>query len=85
VTFEAGVWPGENALGPFGTQQLLAGEHRQDLPSEDSGQPRVVNPRELMEDARLVHAARGRQKMEVHMKIDPGAEGLEDGDNPSKI
>jgi len=38
-----------------------------------------------MEDARLVHAARGRQKMEVHMKIDPGAEGLEDGDNPSKI
>jgi len=68
VDIEAGVPPGENALGPFRAQQLLADKHRQHLAGEDSGQPRVVDPRDLMEDARLVHAALGHQEMEVGVK-----------------
>jgi len=52
VDVEAGVRPGENALGPFRAQQLLADKHRQDLPGEDLGEPHVVDPRDLMEDAR---------------------------------
>ena len=52
VDVEAGVRPGENALGPFRAQQLLADKHRQNLAGEDLRQPRVVDPRDLMEDAR---------------------------------
>ena len=57
VDIEAGVRPGENALGPFRAQQLLADKKFQNLPGEDLGEPHVVDPRDLMEDARLVHAA----------------------------
>jgi len=34
-----------------------------------------------MEEARLVHPALGHQKMEVGVKIDPGSEGLNGGNN----
>jgi len=70
VDVEAGVRPGENALSPFRAQQLLADKHRQDLAGEDLGQPRVVDPRDLMEDARFVHATLGHQEMEVDVQID---------------
>jgi hypothetical protein len=65
VDIEAGVPPGEKALGPFRAENLPADEKRQDLPGEDLGRPRVVNPRNLVEDARRVHAALGHQEMEV--------------------
>jgi len=77
VDVEAGVWPGENALGPFRAQQLLADKHRQDLAGKDLGERRVVDPRDLMEDARFVHAALGRQEMKVNVKIDPVPKGLD--------
>jgi hypothetical protein len=76
VDIEAGVPPGENALGPFRAQQLLADKHRQGLPGENLGQPRVVDPRDLMEDACLVHSALSHQEMEVRVKIDPVPEIL---------
>jgi hypothetical protein len=84
MDIEAGVPPGENALGPFRAQQLLANKHRRHLPGEDLGQPRVVDPRDLMEDARLIHAALGYQEMEVGVKIDPVAEGLDSGNDPRR-
>jgi len=62
---ETGVPPRENALGPFQAQQLLADKHRQHLAGEDLGQPRVVHPRDLMEDTRLVRPSFSHQKMEV--------------------
>ena len=51
---EAGVRPRENVLGPFRAQQLLADKHRQDLAGKDLSETRVVDPRDLKEDARLV-------------------------------
>jgi hypothetical protein len=74
VDIEAGVPQGENALGPFRAQQLLADKHRQDLPGEDLGQPRVVDPRDLMEDTRFIRAALGHQEMEVRVVANPEAE-----------
>ena len=65
VDIEAGVPPGENALGPFRAQQLLADKIGRHLAGEDLPQPRVVDPRDLMEDARRVHAALSHQKVEV--------------------
>ena len=82
VDVEAGVRPGENALGPFRAQQLLTDKHRQNLAGKDLGETRVVAPRDLMEDARthepfpaheyrrnrrLVGPALGHQNMEVHV------------------
>jgi hypothetical protein len=84
VDVEAGVRPGENALGPFRAQQLLADKHRQDLAGKDLGETRVVDPRDLMEDARFVGPAFGHQKMEVHVEIDPVPEGLDGGDDPGR-
>jgi len=84
VDVEAGVRPGENALGPFRAQQRLADKHRQNLAAEDLGQPRVVDPRDLMENARLVGPTLGHQKMEVHVKIDPVPKGLDGGDDSGR-
>jgi len=39
-----------HSLGQFVTQQLLADKIGQDLPAEDLSQPRVVDPRYLMEE-----------------------------------
>ena len=77
MDIEAGVPPRENALSPFRIQQLLADKHRQNLAGENSGKPRVVQPRDLMKDPRLIHSALGHQEMEVHVKIDPVPEGLD--------
>jgi hypothetical protein len=49
VDIEAGVPPGENALAPLRAQQLLADKKSQNLPGEDLRQPRVVDPRDLIE------------------------------------
>ena len=57
--------PGEYAIRPFGAQNLPADEKRQDLPGEDLGQPQVVDPRDLMEDARPVHPTLGHKIMQV--------------------
>jgi hypothetical protein len=56
----------------------------QHLPGEDLGQPRVIDPRDLMEDARRVDAALGHQEMEVRVKIDPVPEGLDGGNDPRR-
>jgi hypothetical protein len=70
VDVEAGVRPGENTLRPLRAQQLLADKHRQNLAGEDLGETRVVDPQNLMEDARFVHATLGHQEMEVDVQID---------------
>ena len=55
--------PGKDPLGPFRAEKLLADKISQHFPGEELGQPRVVDPRDLMEDASLVYAALGHQKM----------------------
>jgi len=58
VDVEAGVRPGENALGPLRAQQLLADKHRQDLAGEDLAQmvspfpPLFVQPGFTLDQAR---------------------------------
>ena len=47
VDVEAGVRPGENALGPFQAEKLPADEEGQDLTGKDLSEPRVVDPRDL--------------------------------------
>jgi hypothetical protein len=49
VDVEAGVPPGEDPLGPFRAQQLLADKIGQHLAGEDPGETRVVDPRDLIE------------------------------------
>jgi hypothetical protein len=64
-----------------GPRSPPADEKRQDLAGEDVGQPRVVNPRDLMENSRLVHPALRHQKMQMGMEIETIPKGLEDGDD----
>ena len=78
---EAGVAPGKQALRPLRAEKFPADEKRQGLPGEDLRQPRVVHPRDLIEDARRVHAALGHQEMEVGLEINPVPEGLDGSDN----
>jgi hypothetical protein len=47
VDVEAGVRPGENALGPFRAEKLPADEKVQHLAGKDLGETRVVDPRDL--------------------------------------
>ena len=84
VDVEAGVRPRKQPLCPIRAEKLPADEKVQHLAGEDLGETRVVDPRDLMEDARLVQAALGHQKMEVHMKIDPVPKGLDGGDDPGR-
>jgi hypothetical protein len=81
VDREACMPPGQKPLGPLRAEKLLADQKREHFPSEDLGQPRVVHPRDLMEDVRLVGPAFGHQEMEVRVKIDPVPEGLDGGDD----
>jgi len=81
VDIEACVWPGENALGAFRAQQLLADKHRQNLAGKDISETRVVDPRDLMKDTFLVRPALGRQVMEMGVEINPVPKGL-DGARP---
>ena len=60
VNIEAGVPPGENALGPLGAEKLLADKHRQHLSGEDLRQPQ-----DLMEDPRPICYALGHQERQV--------------------
>ena len=80
---ESRMAPGENALRPFRAEQFLPDKKRQDLAGEDLRQPRVVDPWQLMEEARLVRAALGHQEMEVGVEIDPVPKCL-DGRNDSR-
>jgi len=45
----------------LGQSMGSADKHRQHLPGEDLGQPRVVNPRDLVKDTRLGRPAFGYQ------------------------
>jgi hypothetical protein len=61
--------------------QILSDEHRQDLPGEELGQTGVVDPRDRVEDAVLIHPTLGHQKVEVRVKIYPVSEGLDGGED----
>jgi len=62
VDVEAGVRPREQPLHPLRAEKLPADEKGQHLAGEDLRQSRVVDPRDLMEDARGVHASLGPQR-----------------------
>ena len=81
VDIEPCVAPGENPFCPFGTEELLVDQKPKNLPSEELSQSRVVDPGDLMEEARLVHSALGHQEMEMRVAIDPGSEGLDGGNH----
>jgi hypothetical protein len=75
VDIETRVPPGEKAYRPFGTQKLLADQKRKNPSSEEFSQSRVVDPRDFMEETRLVHPALGHQEMEMGVKIHPAQNG----------
>jgi hypothetical protein len=75
------VPPRKQPLSPVRAQQPLTDQKPQNLPGEDLLQPLVVEPWDLMEDARLIHPALGHQEMEMRVEIDAGPERLDDGDN----
>jgi len=81
---EAGLPPGEKALRPLHAEEFLADKIGQDLVAEDLGEPRVVDPWDLMEDACLVHSALSHQKVEVRVKIDPVPKGLDGRDDAGR-
>ncbi len=83
VDIEPRVSPGENPLHPSGVEKLLADKIGKNLTGKDLSQPRVVDARDPMEEARLVHSALGHQEMETGVKIDPVPKGL-DGGNDSR-
>jgi hypothetical protein len=73
VDVEAGVRPGENALGPFRAQQLLADKHRQDLAGEDLGETRVVDPHDRGREIQdLLDVFDGHDLAEVLDHLFPG-------------
>jgi len=65
VNIEPRMPPGEEAVRPFGAQQLLAHKIGQDLPAEELGQSRVVYPGDLVKDPGLIHSTLGHQETEV--------------------
>jgi hypothetical protein len=69
VDIEPGMSPGEKAFRPFGAQQLLVDKKPKNLAAENLSQPRVIDPGNLMEEARLVYSALGHQEMKVGVKI----------------
>ncbi len=81
VNIETRVAPGENPLGPFRDQELLADQASKNLPAEEFSQPGVVDPADLVEDAGLVHPALGDQEMKVRVEINPVAERLNSRDD----
>jgi len=56
-------------------------EETKNLAGKELSQSRVVEPGDLMEEARLVHSAVGDQEMEVRMDIDPVPKCLNGGDD----
>ncbi|MCX6563162.1 MAG: hypothetical protein NTU60_06105 [Candidatus Aminicenantes bacterium] len=81
---EAGVRPRKQPLCPFRAEKLPVDERGQHLTGEDLGEPRVVDPRDLMEGTPLVHAALGHQVMERGVEINPVPKGLDGGDDPGR-
>jgi hypothetical protein len=69
VDIEPGMSPGEKAFRPFGAEELLTDKRGDDLAGEEFRQPRVIDPGNLMEEARLVYSALGHQEMKVGVKI----------------
>jgi hypothetical protein len=63
------------------TQQFLADKYGQDLVGEELGQPRVVDPGNLVESPGLVHSALGHQEMQMGVEIDPVAKCLNGRDD----
>ena len=73
--------PGEKAFGSFWAEELPADKLNEDFAAEEFGQPRVVEPGDLMEKACLVHPALGHQEMEGGVKIHPVPECLNGRDD----
>jgi hypothetical protein len=65
------VPPGKQTFRPFGAEKLPADKIGQNLAAEELRQSRIVEPGDLMKDARLVHPALGHQEVEVGGEIDP--------------
>jgi len=57
--------PGKDPLSPLGADKFLPDKKHQDLAGENLGQPRVVHPRDQMEDARPIRPTLGHQEMKV--------------------
>jgi len=51
--------------GPFGAEEFLPDEKRQDLLAEQLGEPRVVDVRDFMESPCFIYSALGHQEAEV--------------------
>jgi hypothetical protein len=82
VDKESRVPPGENPIRPLRAEKLPADKEGQAFAVEDFGEPRVVEPRDPMEDACLIRSALGHEQMQMGMKIDAIPERLDDGRNP---
>jgi hypothetical protein len=63
VDIKARVPPGEKAVRPFGTQELPGDEKPQDLAGEEFRQPRVVDPRDLIENSALIHSPHSSKRL----------------------
>jgi len=63
ISVEAVITDSDLAL--VRTEEFPANKERQDLAGEDLLEPRVINPGDEMEDARLVRSALGHQETEV--------------------
>ena len=85
MDIEAGVAPGEYPLRPLGAEKFFIQEPTKHLPGEEVSQPRVVQARDPVEGPRPVHAALRHQQMQVRVKVDPFAEGLDGGDDSRGI
>lgn len=51
VSVETCVMPGENPFCPFGAEELSLDQKPRDLARKNLGQPRAVNPGDVMEEA----------------------------------
>jgi hypothetical protein len=65
MNIESGMPPGKKAFSPLGTQEFLANQESKDLAREERGQTGVVDPGDLIEEARLVHSTLDHQEMQV--------------------
>jgi len=53
------VPPAKQTSCPFGAEKFLADKVGEDLAAEEFSQSRIFNSGNIMEDARLIHAALG--------------------------
>ena len=59
--------PRKQTFFPFGAEEFLADQKFKNLPGEELGQPRVVDPEDLMENPGLIHST---------LSITPGISSL---------